>query len=714
MRSLVRRLPAAGLALISTLALLSAPAAGARSTGEGYSNPVTAGFSADFPDPSMIKGRDGWWYAYSTGGPYAKDGSDGDSYKIARSRDLTHWEKVGPVFDGTNRPTWADPSSGFWAPDIRYLGGRYVLYFTVHNTTTTPDNWDYAIGAATAPTPAGPWTDSGAPVVAPRPAADGGFQWTIDPAEFTDTDGTRYLYWGSYNGGIHAVRLTPDGLKTVGPVTDVARDRFEGPYVVKQGGYYYLFGSSSNCCAGPATGYAVFAGRSKSPLGPFVDRQGASLLASRTGGTPVVASNGNKWVGTGHSSIVTDLAGQQWFAYHAVDRTDPFVTGSNGWLLRPMLLDRLDWIDGWPTVNAGTGPSETSRTAPVTAPLVGPLPADVRVEADLRGSGGVYARRGADGSLVRAVVNARRLVVETVRHGRVIGRREAALAYDAGNVALEVRGNQVTVEASEDRLGDPLAVVSLGLPAGMSRGSAGALGAVDNFSAAALYQPVRRAAPTPYVGKVDSRYSDDFSDGWGSGWTWRNVSPDAVVAGGALTWPTETNDLSSDATAAKASLLLRDQPEGRFVVETKLSLDVGSDTVRNYQQAGLLVYVDDQDWMRLDHVAGGTGRFVEFAKRMRFTPPAAPPIVSFGGAMIGPPAATTWLRLAHDLVPGTGEHRYRAASSTDGKHWVWGAAWTLPAGTTPRIGLVSQGSTAQAEAAYGKASATFDYFRVTR
>ncbi|MDX3001202.1 family 43 glycosylhydrolase [Kribbella solani] len=145
---------------------------------------------------------------------------------------------------------------------MRYLNGKYVLYFTVHNTTTTPDNWDYAIGAATAPTPAGPWTDSGAPVVAPRPAAGGGFEWTIDPAEFTDTDGTRYLYWGSYNGGIHAVRLTADGLRTVGAVTNVARDRFEGPYVVKHGGYYYLFGSSSNCCAGPTTGYAVFAGRS--------------------------------------------------------------------------------------------------------------------------------------------------------------------------------------------------------------------------------------------------------------------------------------------------------------------------------------------------------------------------------------------------------------------------------------------------------------------
>jgi hypothetical protein len=150
----------------------------------------------------------------------------------------------------------------------------------------------------------------------------------------------------------------------------------------------------------------------------------------------VVASNGNRWVGTGHSSIVNDLAVQQWFAYHAVDRSDLFVTGSNGWLLRPMLLDRLDWIDGWPTVNAGTGPSETSSAAPVTTSLSGALPADVRIEADLRTTGGVFARRSDTGSFVRAVVDAGRLVVEAVQHGRLTSRRDAALLHKPGNVAL--------------------------------------------------------------------------------------------------------------------------------------------------------------------------------------------------------------------------------------------------------------------------------------
>lgn len=36
--------------------------------------------------------------------------------------------------------------------------------------------------------------------------------------------------------------------------------------------------SADDCCNGPLTGYSLFTGRSRSPFGPFVDRQGNSLL----------------------------------------------------------------------------------------------------------------------------------------------------------------------------------------------------------------------------------------------------------------------------------------------------------------------------------------------------------------------------------------------------------------------------------------------------
>ena len=110
-------------------------------------------------------------------------------------------------------PTWADVEGGasLWAPDLRYVDGQWRLYYVVTETTVTPEPGDSAIGMATAPTPAGPWTDSGAPVVGPRPADGGGFLWTFDPSHVTGPDGTQYLYYGSYFGGIEVVRLDDDG-----------------------------------------------------------------------------------------------------------------------------------------------------------------------------------------------------------------------------------------------------------------------------------------------------------------------------------------------------------------------------------------------------------------------------------------------------------------------------------------------------------------------
>jgi arabinan endo-1,5-alpha-L-arabinosidase len=97
--------------------------------------------------------------------------------------------------------------------------------------------------------------------------------------------------------------------------------------------------------------YEVFVGRSKSPLGPFVDREGVSMMASRSGGTLVLSANGNKWVSPGHHSIATDLSGRQWFVYHAIDKNNPYLEPAwDGINRSPMLIDRLDWIDGWSTL----------------------------------------------------------------------------------------------------------------------------------------------------------------------------------------------------------------------------------------------------------------------------------------------------------------------------------------------------------------------------
>ena len=122
------------------------------------------------------------------------------------------------------------------------------------------------------------------------------------------------------------------------------------------------------------------------PLGPFLDRDGRSILAGRVGGTPVITQNGNRWVGTGHNAVITDFAGQDWTIYHAVDRNDPYYAGTVGYTKRPALIDPLDWQDGWPVVRGGRGPSADRTAGPVAQPgeLATYSPHFVRIPAPAR------------------------------------------------------------------------------------------------------------------------------------------------------------------------------------------------------------------------------------------------------------------------------------------------------------------------------------------
>src|SRR5919112_689824 len=364
-RSGLARLLGLGSMLLLCL-LLAAGVGGAQVRGGTYTNPISKDFADTFADPSIIKAKDGYWYAYGTSDPLNEGEGTPHTIPIARSKDLVDWKYVGDAFGSPKAVSWAASDAGIWAPDIRYLHGKYYMYYVVTETTEYTEPEDNAIGVATAPTPTGPWKDSGAPVVGPR-RGNGGFLWTYDPSEFTDKDGTRYLYYGSYNGGVWVTKLTNEGTETRGDPKMVAIDnRYEGAYVVRHGGFYYLFGSSANCCAGPTTGYSVYVGRSRSPMGPFEDKQGQSMTESRVGGSIVMTPNGNKWVGTGHNAVVTDLAGQDFFVYHAIDRADPYLDKPFGINERPMLLNRLDWIDGWPTVRGGRWASASLQPAPVT------------------------------------------------------------------------------------------------------------------------------------------------------------------------------------------------------------------------------------------------------------------------------------------------------------------------------------------------------------
>ena len=80
-----------------------------------YTNPV---ISQDAPDPSVIRGDNGYFYLYATG------------ERIFKSLDLVNWEYVRNVFEGMPRPSFLNVNS-YWAPCITKQGKIYVLYFAL-------------------------------------------------------------------------------------------------------------------------------------------------------------------------------------------------------------------------------------------------------------------------------------------------------------------------------------------------------------------------------------------------------------------------------------------------------------------------------------------------------------------------------------------------------------------------------------------------------
>lgn len=723
-----------------------------------YTNPLMSDFADAFSDPGLIRAKDGYWYAYATNTILTKANRDagGSQYimPIARTPDLLEWEYVGQTFSADNHPEWIRfPPPGYWAPDVRYVDGEYYMYYSAPAAGNGA-----AIGLATAPTPAGPWTDIGGPVV---DFVGDNVVMEIDPALFIDDDGTKYLYYGSFRAqGMQVVQLSDDGKSTVGqPIQVVAGSRGEAPWVVKRDGYYYLFYSGFGCCN--QGGYPVFVGRSTSPTGPFLDAEGISLVARHPGGTIVNATSGNNLVATGHNAITTDRSGQDWNFTNSFTRDDP------AWGGRPLTMDRLDWIDGWPTVRAGLWTSDTPQEAPAgtwdigstfndmstagwsragqgawhvaTDPDSGGYLAarsaaphnlfmvsdqagaeDYRAEADLRvadnrgpGSGKAGLAVGYQNTSNHVIAwldpAAGALVVEATVNGRVVARESADLyegfSFSTWNaVTAEVRGTQAQFQVTPAMEGNVLAEIRMEIPEALA-GSApvgvvsyrGA-GQADNVGISELYEPVTEKVPDPQVGEVLETHSDDFTGGeLGEAWQAEHGTVDAEVVDDALVWDTQAGNLRSN---PPAGVLLRDAPEGTYTAETKVSFPMGTGA-HDYPRAGLIAWSTAQDSL---HLAPTSTGFV----RQSFLWPGDTSNPRQGdpeAIQMGPSADEMWLRLRHTVDEETGEHHYQGATSLDGENWQWGSVWFLPPSEEqPRIGLVSMG-----KAGF---TATFDYFRV--
>src|SRR5256885_11225305 len=101
-------------AAVGVVAAVS-PAAGAHPQ-PTYTNPVSAPAADTFADPSVIRGRDGSWYAYGTSDPLHTGETAPHPLPILRSDDLVHWTYAGDVFTAASPPAWATPAARPWAP----------------------------------------------------------------------------------------------------------------------------------------------------------------------------------------------------------------------------------------------------------------------------------------------------------------------------------------------------------------------------------------------------------------------------------------------------------------------------------------------------------------------------------------------------------------------------------------------------------------------
>ena len=296
-----------------------------------YSNPV---LDYSLPDPSIIKGEDGYFYLYAT--------EDIRNLPIHRSKDLVNWEFLGTAFTDENRPDF-EPNGGIWAPDINKIGDKYVLYYSM---SVWGGEWTCGIGCAVSDRPEGPFKDCG------MMFRSNGIkvQNSIDPFYIED-NGHKYLFWGSFRG-IYAIELSEDGLslKSGSSPVQIAGTAYEGTYIHKRGGYYYMFASIGSCCEGLKSTYTTVVGRSTSLFGPYLDKKGQSMMDNHH---EILIHKNDSFVGTGHNSeIVSDSAGTDWLFYHAVSVANP-----DG---RVLMLDKIDWIDGWPSVE-GNSPSVKSE-----------------------------------------------------------------------------------------------------------------------------------------------------------------------------------------------------------------------------------------------------------------------------------------------------------------------------------------------------------------
>ncbi len=309
-----------------------------------YRNPVWPEY---FADPFVMRIGSAY-YAYGT----APAQTDGREFPILRSPDLVHWKSVG----GALTPLPLGRPGTYWAPELAARNGKFFLYYSVSSSGSDEDQH---LRVAIADDPAGPFVDSGKPLMP-------GQGFCIDASPFLDPrDGRWYLFFAMdydqdepIGTGICVVPLMDDMtqveesrqmvVRATSPWQVYETNRrykgriwpvwncVEGPSVVHHDGHYYCFYSGG---AWHGDNYGVAFVVAQHPMGPWHEPQAG-------GGPTVLKGIPGKVIGPGHNSVVMGPDGKTLFmVYHAWDP---------GHTARRMCIDPLLWTPEGPRVDGPT------------------------------------------------------------------------------------------------------------------------------------------------------------------------------------------------------------------------------------------------------------------------------------------------------------------------------------------------------------------------
>ncbi|MCX8157118.1 MAG: family 43 glycosylhydrolase [Verrucomicrobiae bacterium] len=259
---------------------------------------MSAADSMAFPNPvlygadphAMVLSNTFWVY------PTWSDGR-GERFFAFSSTNLTDWQRHGPLLDLKDVAWVKDDGQErhhAWAPAILPARGRFYFYYSVGPQNPTPSR----IGVAVGDSPAGPFKDSGKPLL----TGGQGFE-AIDPMVFADPrSGKTYFYAGGSAGArLRVFEMNPDLLTFAKEIPVQTPPNFtEGVFMHFDHGQYYLSYSHGSW---RHASYSVHYATAPSPIGPWTYR-GAILTSDETRKGP------------GHHSFVRHPRTGEWLIFY--------------------------------------------------------------------------------------------------------------------------------------------------------------------------------------------------------------------------------------------------------------------------------------------------------------------------------------------------------------------------------------------------------------